>query len=547
MEMALAKYRDRAAPADRYADLQRRAALLPQYSPSEGNSFLQNAAEGFGRSIYDTGRGLQQIMGQRSAEQIDEDRRLDAPLMATGGGLVGNIAGQAAQIAVPIPGAAAIKATSWAGKAAPLVGSAARAGGFAATQGVGTGETRAGNAGEGALWGAGGQVVASGLSSAARGVASRMEPVAAALARYADSMGFRLGLPQLSENPVVRTIASQMERMPFSGAGSRNAGNQETLNRRVAETFGADAKRITPDVFAKAKTKLSNTFETLTARNSLKPSPALMQEVGTVVDEATRLAGTDTARMVRGWVDELLSKTDDAGTIPGKAYQSFDTRLGKVLKSGGEAAHYLGNLREVVREGMDRSISRMDANLWQTARRQWASLKTVEPLVAKAPNGNISPAGLMGRVTADNAGKARMAAGNGGPLGELARIGQQYLKEAPNSGTADRLLVNAAVGSGLYGAQEGGLISPETALKIGGGLLANRVASKALNSRALAMGGSKPLTGLARAVSPAPRLLPAAAGAMGGPIPIAGGRVATPEEIAADEEIVRRFRERRGY
>lgn len=45
-----------------------------------------------------------------------------------------------------------------------------------------------------------------------------------------------------------------------------------------------------------------------------------------------------------------------------------------------------------------------------------------------------------------------MAVGNGGDLGDLARIGQRFLKEAPNSGTADRMLVNLGIGGGLWGA-----------------------------------------------------------------------------------------------
>ncbi len=122
----------------------------------------------------------------------------------------------------------------------------------------------------------------------------------------------------------------------------------------------------------------------------------------------------------------------------------------------------------------------------------------------------------MGRVTASKADKARMAVGNSGQLGGLARVGQRFLKEPPNSGTADRALVNRALlgvggGLGLYGAQREGLITPEQAALLGGGLLANRVGLRALNSRALAEGNSRALNGLARLAAPANRLLPATA------------------------------------
>jgi len=532
---------------DRYAELKKQAAAAgPEYSPTDGNSFLQNATEGFGKSAMDTLHGGQQLLGMRTRAQEDETRRLDAPLMHTGGGFIGNVAGQATQMAVPVPAGVAMKGASMLGRLAPYAGAAARAGLFSAEQGVGTGESRLANGTKGAALGVAGQGVANAASAVARGAISRMEPVAAALAQKAEGYGIKLGLPSLSDNPLVRTAASQMERLPFSGAGKRAAANQEAFNQQVGASFGAKATKITPDVFATAKTKLSNGFETITSRNNLQLDTAHIGQIKTIIDEATRLGGTDTARMVRGWANELLNKVDAHGVIPGKAYQSFDSRLAKVLKSGGEPAHYLGQLRETVQGAMDDSISAGDRAAWSALRKQWAALKTVEPLVAKSEAGNISPQALMGRVTADNAGKARMATGKAGALGDLARIGQRFMKPSPNSGTADRALVNAAVGGGLYGAQHQGWISPETALTIGGGLLANRVGLSALNSRALAAGDSRALTGLARLMQPAPQVFPALARGVGSGIPIVGGAVATPEQIEADAELVRRFRQQQG-
>jgi hypothetical protein len=342
-----------------------------------------------------------------------------------------------------------------------------------------------------------------------------MEPAAANLARKAESYGLNLGLPALSDNPLVRTAASQMERLPFSGATKRARANQSEFNRQVAKTIGVDSDKLTPDVFAQAKGRLQNAFETLTGRNDLTFDTGHVSQIKGLLDEVSRLGGSDTARMVKGWANELFSKVDAAGKIPGKAYQSFDSRVSKVLKAGGEPAYYLGQLRDIARGAMDASVSAKDRAAWALARKQYAALKTVEPLAAKATDGNISPQALMGRVTADSAGKIRMASGKGGDLGDLARIGQRFLKAAPNSGTADRLLVNAAVGGGLYGAQQQGLIDPGTAAAVGGGLLLNRIGLNALNSRALAAGDSRALNGLARLVRPAPYALPAAANASG--------------------------------
>lgn len=204
----------------------------------------------------------------------------------------------------------------------------------------------------------------------------------------------------------------------------------------------------------------------------------------------------------------MLSKADENGVVPGRAYQNVDSKLGKVIKKDGD--QYLVALRDRVRAAMDDSMAQSrDGALWAKTRKQWAAMKTVEDLVGKSPAGDISPAGLMGRVTADKAGKSRMATGKGGDLGDLARIGQRFMKDAPNSGTADRLLVNLGIGGSLYGAQQTGLIDPQTALTGAGLLLGNRLVNKGLNSRALAFGDSASLSGLARLAQPAPRLLPA--------------------------------------
>lgn len=71
-------------------------------------SLWENITSGFGKAIVDTGRGLRQVasyagIGDKEAIQreIDEAKRLDAPLMATGGGLTGNVAGQIGMALLP--------------------------------------------------------------------------------------------------------------------------------------------------------------------------------------------------------------------------------------------------------------------------------------------------------------------------------------------------------------------------------------------------------------------------------------------------------------
>jgi hypothetical protein len=503
----------------------------PQTGADPTGTFSENFDAGVGKSFVDTGRGLQQlyaaaadyvaprqqgignlVSGQdnsRSADvqrQIDEQANVDYPLMMTAGGNVGDVSGQVAQLAIPVGDS--VKGLSWAGKAAPYLATAAKMGTYASLQPTQTGDSRAVNTAVGTVLGPAGEGLSRAAGKLAQGAISRMEPGARQLAQKAIQAGIPLRLPQLSSNPAVRTVLSQMQRLPFSGAAKRNAAQQEAFNRAVGQTFGASENKITPAVFSDAKTAISNEFERLTSQNDLHATPQLLQQLQAVRATAAKEGSSDAEKMVAAQVDNLLSKTTAGGVIDGKAYQAFDSELGQLIKQGGNPGHHLAKLRDVVRNAMDQSISAKDKTAWTAARRTWAAMKTVEPLVAKSTTGDISPAGLMGRVTADKSGKARMAIGNGGQLGDLARIGQRFLKESPNSGTADRLLVNAGITGGLYGAQHEGYISPTHAAELGALLLANRGGLAALNSRALAEGGSRTLNGLARLSKPLPQLLP---------------------------------------
>jgi hypothetical protein len=296
------------------------------------------------------------------------------------------------------------------------------------------------------------------------------------IARQASDMGIKLTPGQLSDSRFIKWAQSMLRSIPFTGAEGRYQAQVGQFNRQLANTIGEQAENLGPEVYARAKTRQSQQFDELTNSNALKVDDQLIRSLSNVAESAK--VSPDVAKSVEAAIDSLYSRatTGKGGVvIPGAAYQSFDSELGNIIKSGGPTAHFLGNVQSAVRRAMDKSISPQDAAAWQKLRTQYGNRKTLAPLAAKAQEGEIKPAQVLGAVTANRAGKEAMASGGRGQLGTLARIGQ-LMKEPPSSGTAERGVV-----SGLLGGAS--VIDPVTGGLTAAGL---NLLSRGLDSAALA-------------------------------------------------------------
>ena len=118
-------------------------------SPTDDMGAGSRVLAGFGKSFDDVWQGGKQMLGLASQQEIDEKKRVDAPLMDTAGGVTGNVLGTIAAGVVP-------------SLLLPSVGGAAAVGGaLAGLQPTERGESRLQNAATGAAlggatqWGAG--------------------------------------------------------------------------------------------------------------------------------------------------------------------------------------------------------------------------------------------------------------------------------------------------------------------------------------------------------------------------------------------------------
>lgn len=490
----------RAAMQKRYGAPKPAAPKPPTLGQSARQVFddapwYERALIGAGEQLDSMGRGINQI-ASAAADQIpgvdlterrarlqreaDDAQQVNAGIHGVAGN-VGRALPYLATIPLGGPEASLLARAPNAGRLAQAgikAGAAAlEGGGYGAIQQTGTGDSRVSNAIGGAAGGAIGRGVVSAAGAPARALAREADPYVQQLADKARAAGIELGVGELSSNPMVRTVVSQMERLPLSGGAARAERNRGAFTQAVGDTFGAYGDKLTPGVYGVAKRTLSDEFERLTANNSLKVQPQLVSSLANIVNGANKNGTTDAARVVGNRLDEFMQDVQNGnGVINGRRYQALDSDLGQQIQqfrnSDPSAAFHLAQLRDALRNAMDNSISPADKEAWKTLRAQWGNMKTVEPLVGKSADGTISPAALMQRVNV-GAGAGRMATGKGGELGDLARIGQRFLKDAPNSGTADRSLINNL------------LANPITAIPaaaaLGPGLVLNRLAVNALN------------------------------------------------------------------
>jgi hypothetical protein len=282
---------------------------------------------------------------------------------------------------------------------------------------------------------------------------SSPSPEAVALGRQAVDAGIPLKASQVSPSKAAKLVDSVTGQVPFSGAQAFQQGQQAAFNRAVSRTIGEDADAITPEVFSAAKARIGASYDDLASRVNPQITDKVQTRLANILKSAQQFGSEDSARAVASAIDRVKAQTT-GGMLPGQAYKSLDSELGNVIKNGGEKGMYAGQVQKTLRDAFTASASPEDKAQMALANRQYANLKTIEPLVASdAVEGNISPAKLLGRVNANKAGKASMAAGNRGELGLLANAGQRFLKsQIPDSGTAQRTaVVNALKTAGTLG------------------------------------------------------------------------------------------------
>lgn len=409
-------------------------AFNPERDMSTGERFFA----GVGKAFTDLGRGAGQLVGAVSRKDVEEARKLDAPLMSTTAGRVGDIVGNVAALAPTalIPGAATIPGGALIGAGAGLL-----------QPSVSTGETVT-NAGLGAVAGAAVPAIVAGtrtMRAAAepffeRGrnaiVGRALNRAAGADAQATAQRLREAARPFVGPSPegAQRTIMGEFVpgSLPTTGQAAGNpgiaaleraatAGNPETTNALSQLMQAQNAARVNllddmagrtggqRDFFAAARDATADQLYANARANGLRPLTQRQQAIvgdlmqrpairDGALNEARRLAANegldlaDPAGSVAGLDYVRRALADQVSTATGNERRVLSDILTRLTGVMDQISPDLRAARETF-AGMSRPINQMDVAHELT--------RTVNPLT-----GNLQPAQFARALTDRTAARA---------------------------------------------------------------------------------------------------------------------------------------------
>lgn len=225
-------------------------------------------------------------------------------------------------------------------------------------------------------------------------------------------------------------------------------GQREQFNRAVLDRAGVTATDASPDTLQRAFQNIGQTFDDLATRTTLNIDPRFAADVQRVAADYGRRLETNVAPVFQSYLDDLAplvqaAVTPGAGSqVAGDVYARIYTGLNTTARTARDPAlrRALNGLVDAFDDALERSTSGALRQEWQTARREYQALMTVDRAMqggtqADRAAGNIPFNALrQAVVSSDRPGFSR----GRGQLNELSRIGDLIGQRLPSSGTSER-------------------------------------------------------------------------------------------------------------
>lgn len=427
-------------------------AELSKIDPTRGMSTMELAAAGAGKFLSDTGKAVVQAIPGSSVTRktIDEDKRLDAPLMRTTPGKLGYMG------AAVIPAAIATLAPG----GQSLAGSIGYGALHGALSPVGTGDSVGMNALMGGLGGGAGYAVPNALASIAR---PNVQPAQRTMidAGVTLTPGQRLGggwkraEDALTSMPVVGDVIRNAQLRSTQGF------NAAVANRALAPIGAAlPAGKVGREAVAYVEQKLGDAYDSVLRRvGTISKDAAFDAEIGSL--EASVKASTMPAdvqgQFITAIKNQIGNKFQGQGVMTSQTFKDAEGELGRLAsKYAGDGSvdkQLLGDaLQEAqasLRRLLERSAGPDVASDAKAANAGWAQFKRMQRAAGMqgSRDGMFSAEAYQNSVRAMDPSKDKAAFARGTALGQdLSDPAVNVLgRTVPDSGTPFRTLVTQPV------------------------------------------------------------------------------------------------------
>ena len=426
------------------------AAPAETYDPTEGMSTFDKFAAGAGKAMIDVGRGVGQMVGLVSRDDVAESRKRDAALMNTGAGAAGNFAGNVALLAptAMIPGAATVPG-------AAIIGGVTGA----VQPSTSTNETLT-NIALGGAGGAAGQVVANKLpgivtnwSQSAKQKAAEQGAANAqkfAAAQQGNKLGYVIPPADMNPGMVSEAVSGLSGKIKTAQVASQR--NQSVTDKLARKALGlADDAELTPDVLNGVRKQAAAAYDNVKGLGVVQADKPFLDALDQIAATQQGAGRSFPGLQNNGVVDlvaSLKKQSFDAGDavdatkvlreMADKAYRGGDTALGKAAKYASDA------LEGVLERNLQASGNQQALQQFREARQLIAKTYAVQKAL------NPETGSVNAQVLAKELGKGRPLSGE---LKDVAKVATafpkatQALKEAPKAVSPLDFAVATATGA----------------------------------------------------------------------------------------------------
>lgn len=447
---------DGATEAQAFQILQQQLGTKPPeqsfaMDPMKDMSRTERTLAGVGKAFADLGRGAGQLAGVVSRDEVAEARKLDAPLMNTTAGKVGNFAGNVAALAPTalIPGANTVAGAGVIGAGAGLL-----------QPSTSTSETLT-NLALGAAGGAGGQYLANGIARVAGTGGNQLTQGQRQAAQGGQALGMRLTPGKASGSTTLQKIEAAAESNPLTAGGfdAIKNGNQRVVNRAAAQAIGENADELSTPVLHRAEQRIGAVFNQVADNTPVRLDPAVNARLQAILQDSDGMLMGNANLAQNGLWNRLDTFVNTNGGATREQLRQLSSNLGKAGRNNmttqngdralGEA---LFAAQEVVEDAIQGTLNQTQQAAYQQAREQYRNLMllTAKTNVVNPANGNVSGRSLANTLMQKDRAGYTMG-GNASDMHTAARFTQAYPDIVGNSGTATRSMGPTDYLTGLPG------------------------------------------------------------------------------------------------